>query len=209
MRKAWTKEEDEVLRQYYGNLSVVEIAQRLGRTTNSIYCRARKLGVRAHVPMEVITVNPNLEETKWAYLAGFIDCDGRLGIHWTGKTTQAAVEFVNADEKTISTIKSWLGLNGKLLKIEDHRNEGYCPVYRLVVQRCADVLFLVHKLKPYLIRKKAQAEVLREHCELMLTGKLTRSLRLKLYRRCRELNQSLDTKRYPESRYASAGDYPK
>ena len=52
IRKVWTQEEIEILRQMYPDHFAGEIADRLGRTKSQVYCKAQALGLKA--PMEKV-----------------------------------------------------------------------------------------------------------------------------------------------------------
>ena len=48
-KKAWTKEDDEFLREEWGRKSIKLIAHKLGRSKNAVICRVRKMGLGAYL----------------------------------------------------------------------------------------------------------------------------------------------------------------
>lgn len=207
MRKPWTRKEDKYLSENYHKTTAKELAEKLERTKDSVNNRIQKtLKLRKRPPFNEILLPP-LAPTQWAYLAGFFDADGHPCIHWTaGRIAQAVMGFSNAHKEVIETMKSWLyGETRKSVTVFDYRDKGYHPVYRLTITRCADVLFAAKNMIPFVIRKKPQLQVLEEYCALKLSGELTQDLRVSYYREVKRLNQQLDTKRHPESKYVGEG----
>jgi hypothetical protein len=48
-KKAWTAEDDEYLKEYWGRRSIKFIAHKLGRSKNALICRVRRMGLGAYL----------------------------------------------------------------------------------------------------------------------------------------------------------------
>jgi hypothetical protein len=65
---AWSAEEDRVLRDRWGEVTMVTLRKSLpGRTRNGIYERAQKLGLKAGVPQGLVSVKSLSEDPSWGY----------------------------------------------------------------------------------------------------------------------------------------------
>ena len=62
---AWTPEHDAVLREHYLSGGSARVAELLGRTANSVQCRAAKIGVKGDPLRSVKIITQRKRSTEW------------------------------------------------------------------------------------------------------------------------------------------------
>jgi hypothetical protein len=77
-KRHWSEDDDERLRKLWGAFSLDNIAKRLGRTLNTTYWRAQKLGLQLGVPQGYESLNAAVERT------GYVQKQLRAIAEWAG-----------------------------------------------------------------------------------------------------------------------------
>ena len=134
------------------------------------------------------------DEIKWAWIAGIIEGEGcfRLCKHRDRRTADGGVIVHMTDEDTIRRLHEWSG-RGKVTGPKIRPN-GYKPIWTWGVSRCEESLYVIGRVRPYLLsRRGAKAD----EVEAVLRAK-----------RPKDLRQSPEEKRakktaYARSRYAA------
>lgn len=95
-----------------------------------------------------------------AYLAGFIDGEGCIGIHHRGKAKgrkpTVRVSITNTDKNILIWCKNFIGLGGTLKIHNKNGNNKWKTAYRLEYD-CKKAEALLRMVVPYLKIKKEQA----------------------------------------------------
>ena len=111
----------------------------------------------------VATVNLTTEQA--AYLAGFMDGEGHIGIvretsrgNSSGYRYHCTMEVSNTNLAALERMKEWLGGNGWLSNPERPQNPRGKPLYRIRFSR-RQIAYILPMLLPHLIIKAAAADV--------------------------------------------------
>jgi len=116
-----------------------------------------------------------LTGTQKAYIAGYIDGDGYIGISRFNKgyhkgEIRIEINISSTNKKPLETIYKWLGfgyLNHKRrTRNRDKWKDWY--VYRVNAQK--DVLKLIKEIKEFSITRRKQIELLEEYIESRLSS---------------------------------------
>ena len=128
----------------------------------------RKLGLaNMHINTE------HLDEGQKGYIAAFLDGEGgiqitrsfRRGREYT-LSLHPCVYFTNTDEMVIRRLKEWLGC-GCVTRRRSSR-PSHRDTFALSITGTRNVLALLTTVKPYLIVKRRQADLLIGYCESRL-----------------------------------------
>jgi len=93
---------------------------------------------------------------NWAYIAGFLDCDGCILIRDRGTYKGTRISFYSTDKAVLEKIRDFIGC-GKMR--EDERNwKGTKPLYYLESHANGDNLRILRKVLPHLEIKKNKAK---------------------------------------------------
>ena len=153
----------------------------------------RRIGLK-----NAIVRTKTLSESQKGYLAAFLDGEGGIQLTRSQRPDREyvlalhpTVYFTNTDCTAIQLLRSWLGCGCVTRRREEPPHND---VYALSVTGTRNVLELLKTLRPYLIIKRRQADVLIEYCESRLThyragDRRFNSLELQLYSKLRRLNK--------------------
>lgn len=110
---------------------------------------------------------PDLESWQLAYAAGFIDGEGSICVVRYGpgkKYWRGNISIPQKDPAPLLAIREWFALDKHLFRVESTRNINYkdyhLVMWRLCINARNEVRSIVTALLPYLIIKKAAAEIL-------------------------------------------------
>jgi len=122
MRRKWTEEEIEVIKEYYPTYPTRKIAEKLGRSIKSIEGRAKYMGIRKEEPNIGYYMTPR-EKREWFALRCPKDCPfiGQICGKMPFCNYAAYAEYINPTRPTRMTI----GENGK----EDFHIPPNCDLY--------------------------------------------------------------------------------
>jgi hypothetical protein len=105
-----------------------------------------------------------LTDIQLGYLAGIIDGEGSIsltGYPYKPFAMRPRVQIANTDLSMLTTIQGWVG---GYVYSRPVRIPGRKQVFGLAFQSRADILELLRIVEPYLIIKKAQAQLLIAWC---------------------------------------------
>lgn len=150
--------------------------------------------------MDITIDNPlTLEEKDLLRLADYIDCEGTIALqHWNrGKkgvhSYQPKVSVFNTNPVFAQHVVDIYNRLGIKVYIETQkRKPEHKVVYRLVVLGISRVKKLLELIKPYLLIKRAQADVVLEFCDIRITAsKIGRGRQVPYGQREFELQQQM------------------
>lgn len=173
----WTEEEDTLLHALYPNHPRWEVELNLpNRSWVAIESRAHNLGIHRESIYETTNLPlPTLTEAEKGYIAGMLDGEGcitanrgrkrkRDGLYGIGTIT---VFIANSDPKVIKWMHEKIG--GKI-SMHVPRNPKHSISYWLSFYGKERISTILTVLEPYLIIKKAQAQLILECCCLNRDG---------------------------------------
>ena len=128
----------------------------------------RRLGLaNAHITVGALT------DSQKGYLAAFLDGEGGIQLtrsYRRGREYKLAlhpcVYFTNTNTEVILTLRTWLRCGCVTRKRA--QNPAHKDTYALSVTGTRNVLALLTTVRPYLIIKRKQADLLIEYCESRL-----------------------------------------
>lgn len=125
-------------------------------------------------------VNP-LSPIQKAWLAGFIDGEGFIGITFQRKkenSQQSATPryhpyliVTNNDKSSILHVKSLIG-EGKIYQVRAKNSRFPYPAYQYKLTKMGDLNELLIEIRPYFIIKRKQCDLLLEYCNLRKERKI-------------------------------------
>jgi len=158
--RPYSEAEEQLIRQVFPFVPARVIAQKLGRSEDSIYSKARHMGIKAslsHKHFKPSLKFGHLTETELAYIAGIIDGEGWITNKCRGRGFELVLFVGNTDAKLLN----WLA--DKLqLKPERHgriKSPKHKPLFTLSLST-HHTFKLLNLLIPYLIAKREQAQEL-------------------------------------------------
>jgi hypothetical protein len=170
--KHWSKHEDSILEKHYPTSSNKEILQFLpNRNIHGIRIRANRLHIVKQKQYWDLGIDFNgsllshLSESEKGYIAGIVDGEGciRLSRHKTiGKNKSHIYHIQVTISNTSSQLLDWL--ENKIPGIAYHRKTSQNPkwkdCYSWVIAGNRRAIIFLKEIKPYLVIKKKQAELL-------------------------------------------------
>lgn len=197
-RIRWTATEDELLKQLFTtepNWNII-LESLPGRTRAACTCRGGQKGLQRFGHGVPIGPQPPLEITQVqaAYLAGYVDCDGTISLK-TAKRPNGNIRicpyvgFSNTNKTGIQWIHNLL--SPKLKTTIQERQGGYNHkrIYILQVHGQKQVASFLRMIKPYLVQKVQQAEIILGYCENHKFRTAPTEKELELVRKIRPLNK--------------------
>ena len=153
LRKKWTKEQEEYVRQNY-NGEGSKLSNVLPFSANGIRNKADRLGIRNNKHFHHVTKTeiPKLSEYELGYIAAFLDGEGSIYESMKG---QYKAQFANSDEMVIRWIHDILGI-GKIRKYQPRGNQNLVS-HVLCIERQGDVWGFLNMIIPYLKIKQFKA----------------------------------------------------
>jgi len=98
------------------------------------------------------TINANLEDWQWAYLAGFLDGEGC--VCWSGNSSTPQLSIAQCDKTPLDKFSSWLGTGEMSLDERSKQNENWTDCWHWRMTNCIDILWLLCQVHKYLLVKK-------------------------------------------------------
>lgn len=176
---SWTKEEIQILEEDYPLAERVSLCQDLPRHSWSAIRRqaqrfklSRVFGGLRNKKSNI----PRLTSYQVGYIAGFMDGEGTFAIIKNKYRSEANyfpyITVTNTKKRPLEQIADWLKMGYVSIRHERHPR-NHSDTYTLRIQRIVDVRALVEFLKPYLIIKKEQAELVQELASIKANKKIT------------------------------------
>lgn len=160
----WSKEEVEFLKKNYSKLSYKEIGIKLGRSEQAVDAKRHQLKLRRkgsgpnfHIP----TCNPKIRPVDAAYIAGFIDGEGYLGVERGKRYSKQRCVVYNTCIEVLDWIKNTINC-GYIREVMKTKNR---TCYQLDIAKTRDLLILLPQIIPYMKVKKNEAKALYEFCK--------------------------------------------
>lgn len=182
---------------YENGRTVDELAKEAGICPSSVIGRFRRIGFRLRTAIFTrIKAAPNLDHLSFvdrSYLAGLIDGEGCIGLHWdinTG-TFRPYVTITNTNKPVLQWAKRTLGIG--FISMNERKNLGYKNAYKIEFKRLAEIPALLYSILPFIKIKRKQTLALAMFCERRIerakNGKGYSRGDHKLYRLLKRLNQ--------------------
>lgn len=173
-RKTWTPDEDQFLKDNYGEIPTRKIAEKLGRTLLSIRNRIEVLNLWRHNQIQISEAPEfRLNEPETAYLAAIVDGEGALSvsISWRRKKypgITASLGITNTNLELIEWIRRKLNLRARSQK---RARVPHCKTtYAIRICHRAHLKNVILRIFPYLIVKKELAIHILKILELKKRG---------------------------------------
>jgi len=175
----WSQEEIEILKKYYSTLPKNKLMQLLPkRSWVAIQSKAEKeLGLRKSLLANKEPVDFSfLSESEKGYIAGLIDGEGTITLEKrkfaSDIKVHPAVYISNTSLELLTHIREVLGVGtirrGHRRKSRSTGSERKQD-YKLGIHKIREVEGLLKTIKPYLVLKKRQAEVVLEFIQRLLS----------------------------------------
>jgi hypothetical protein len=166
----WTDVETKYLLDNFKNRRMQDIAKELDRTYPSVCMKLKKMNLywaRKRYP----TIQLNLPETEWAYIAGLIDGEGTvtfslgtpdLSEHRTHYTIYPNLHITN----TSPIFYKYFQALGLPIQVRQPNPKYNClrPCYTVTVGRLANILEFLNHVLPYLKIKHDEALMVIDFC---------------------------------------------
>ena len=132
----------------------------------ALTCRVWSLAEHsAGVPLEIPgpVISNTLSQVSYAWCAGFLDGEGCISMArikrncGNGINYRVKVSIPQNCKETLMTFREFIGENSFLSQVT-HRDSYTRPIYQLVYDGI-HASNLLHKLRPFLVRKGAEADV--------------------------------------------------
>ena len=178
-RLNWTEEEEKLLKKtYLESESVKHLSEQLGKSYCSVITKAYKQGLSRKIEKKEILP---LTEAQKAYLAGIIDGEGSLTIvkNKSGKLWPI-LSITQKNPQLLYWIKNTIGHGYICRRKRD--------IYHFYLRRQSLIKDLLGLIKPYLILKRKQAEILIQFCENRLKNRYYTKQDFDLEKKIKEAN---------------------
>lgn len=110
--------------------------------------------------------------TRLAWLAGFIDGEGSLGIHKHHKTYMPMISIYNTSAETMEHVKRLLGeleVNYCFTMYDPSKRTGSFgqkTMYTIHIRKRTSVISLLRSIIPYMITKRARAQMMLDYYDV-------------------------------------------
>lgn len=173
-RKSWTPDEDQFLKDNYGEIPTRKIAKKLERTLLSIRNRIEVLNLWHHNQIQISEAPEfHLSEPEAAYLAAIIDGEGALSVSvsWRRKNypgITVALSITNTNLELIEWIREKLNLQKRYTKRIP--KPGCKTTFDIGICHRAHLKNVILRVFPYLIVKRGLASQMLKIIELKKNG---------------------------------------
>ena len=176
-RRPWTREEDDCVKENYGNIRPARIAQSLRRSRGAVHHRAERLGLfstggsgefirRQALPRTGWPFTGLLDGTDRGYVAGIIDGEG--SILGPPRVTLSVTTTTKALAKHLQSVAGG-SVSGpyQYQKVKQFGRKRYRlkPQFRWTFSSRYHVYLLLKAVEPYLVVKAAEARRAVRHLE--------------------------------------------
>jgi len=202
--KQWSDEDLIKLKSLFPCSSKNQLVVALSNHTwGAIRYKARRLKLSQYAwQYNYLTSTYQLSDVERAYLAGIIDGEGSISLIDNRKSSQRKLTPVIAIGNTNLKMIEWL--SGHLPKHYKHSKQGWKSSRLMWIIRISGmhrVRWVLEQVKPYLIAKREQADVLLEFCQLRMRGRTSYSVRE------REIKQKLTELNFSRKRKLADREY--
>lgn len=129
--------------------------------------RRQKSMTKAHIKYAALDINV-LTDTQKAYLAGFIDADGSLGVNADNRSTpprlSSRLTIGNTNLEVLQTIQKMIG--DVEIYYHPRTQEKWKGVHELIITKYGVLKNLLEQIIPFMILKKRRGELLLEFCDI-------------------------------------------
>jgi len=176
----WSRQETNFLKSHYLKFTTQDIAKALNRNYSSVKAKIEKLKLYSQA-IKANKLTTKLSKTERAYIAGFIDGEGNIGVSLVYRDGLPAhgtpiISISNTDRKVLEWIASkvnrarWIKKFVHVYK-QPGRNPQHRDFYVLDISSRLRLEPLLKAILPYLQIKKKRAQVLLEFYEARIFQK--------------------------------------
>jgi len=151
---SWQQEERDYLLRNYGKLPASEIAIKLNRTTNGVFHKASRSGLKAISGWENINDYSQLSDLQKGWIAGILDGEGWIGCD--KRSRRITIQVTNTSTEMIDELYRLCG--GGRYTPKPPKNEKHKQQYVWALSRRENVLNLLTSVYPFLTSKREAAK---------------------------------------------------
>jgi len=157
--RRWTDEELKILKEYYPKMGL-KVMKLLNRSRGVIKNKARELGLSKERQRVKFSINQNLSESEWAYIAGILDGEGEISI----QGNSPYIKIHNTNSELMDWLTRKLGISKTYVK-NRQRKKSHKICYSFIFSGVKRVTTFLEKVMPYLIVKRKKAEEVYKFCK--------------------------------------------
>ena len=133
-----------------------------------------------------------ITELDWAWLAGFIDGEGTIGLNKRGRDLREfrpTIKIFNTNKEVLDYIQSLLS-TGSVCPMDKKSVESKTckTVYMWTANIKESIIPILEHILPYLKVKNKQAELLLIYCKEHIKGSTSTAIEIEIYEDMKELN---------------------
>lgn len=194
-RNAWTVQDNQLIFDLFPNAPKEEILDKMDRTWGAIIKRAAELKVRrgALLPPLEKTVHLSLSEKDKVWVACAIDCEGSLGVALTKRGFyNPFISINNTKRELVQHFRTLIGCLNKHIQLVTRKEiDPRKNVYAFHLGSASLIYHLLCQIRPYLIIKGQQADLVIEFIESIDAMKKQNGGRISYTERHHEIYQEL------------------
>jgi len=199
MVNLWTPQELSTIQDNYVQCSAKELAEKCARSEKAIYQKAQELGLYRKYDLLHFTLIP----FHLGYFIALTEGEGGVGIskckskyQSQGFQLQPYIAITNTSLDLLKEVqcvfKGQYGIPCYIKKMSGRKDKRWKQCYVLIFGRLNVIYSLLMMMKPHLIVKRKQAELMIQFCKSRLKKKMTCApydkRELKIHQTLKELN---------------------
>lgn len=150
-------------------LTYEEIAEELEVSDSTVYRRFRDMDIGSRHTVKSSNIR-EMSELDRAYIAGIVDGEGSIGLYeqtqkrkdYEKTSLRPTVQIAMTDKETVGYVGRTAGSGSKSYKYT--KSDNWKEQEKFAIQAQNDIIDFLEQIRPYLITKKDQAELMLEYC---------------------------------------------
>lgn len=188
-------DKEELIKLRKKGLTYEEIGEEFGVTQHTIYRKFKEKDIDPRHSLRSSKVN-DMNELDKSYIAGIIDGEGCVGLAKQVKELKDGSESIvirpqirvgMTDKETVEHVGKKVGSGSFSFQYEEDDTKKEQEIF--VINAINDVIDFIEQIKPYMITKKKQSELLLEYCKSRKPRTEYTERQLEIYDELRELNK--------------------